>query len=386
MVTFELSEFYKDACSLSGCGDLPSAFAATTFYYDESGNAHRVVIKNGKEINLKRDDRFFVLGGILAKQGISTTELRTALGKEGNAEIKSTSFLKGNFCQVLRKDNVNRILKLILDRKWLVHYHMVQPLYFACVDIVDSIGFDAANHIELKDVLYRALGENSEQSIDLFKKFKYPRIKAADRQKFLNGVLGIVYDYSEKHGENQWTRMLSKKLEAGVGDEGLVFLEGQDLTPHSWIDSYAQFYLQPLYSWPNNDHVFDREDTIEKVLTEMSLTFKGIPWKRWKMVDSNSEPMIQVSDCVVSLLRKYFLFLEIDENEIIRSINMFDAFQMANFKLLNSILAMSACVSYRLHVQVCCKSLAEKLRKIVERYVPSSEAEFSILMKCCPTE
>ena len=58
MMTFELSEFYKDACSLSGCGDLPSAFAATTFYYDESGNAHRVVIKNGKEINLKIDDRF----------------------------------------------------------------------------------------------------------------------------------------------------------------------------------------------------------------------------------------------------------------------------------------------------------------------------------------
>ena len=169
---FEMSELYEGVCGLSGCGGLPASIADATFYYDESGNAHHVVVQGGKDLNLKKEDRIFVLGGVLAQHGITSDELRTAMGKNSAAEIKSAKLLHGDFCQVLRKENTNRILKLILDKKWLVHFHMVQPLYYAYVDIVDSLEFDAANHIYLKDALYRALEDEFAQTLALFKRAK----------------------------------------------------------------------------------------------------------------------------------------------------------------------------------------------------------------------
>ena len=259
---FEMSELYEGVCGLSGCGGLPASIADATFYYDESGNAHRVVVQDGKDLNLKKEDRIFVLGGVLAKHGITSDELRTAMGKDSAAEIKSAKLLHGDFCQVLRKENTNRILKLILDKNWLVHFHMVQPLYYAYVDIVDTLEFDAANHIYLKDALYRALEDEFDQTLALFKRVKYPRVKPSDRDMFLKGVLEIVGRYVAVHGETTWTHLLSEKLSAKLndkgGDDGLLFLEGDDLTPHSWIDRYVQFYQTPLYSWPYNDHVLDR--------------------------------------------------------------------------------------------------------------------------------
>lgn len=389
MLEFEMSELYEGVCGLSGCGGLPASIADATFYYDESGNAHRVVVQDGKDLNLKKEDRIFVLGGVLAKHGITSDELRTAMGKDSAAEIKSAKLLHGDFCQVLRKENTNRILKLILDKKWLVHFHMVQPLYFAYVDIVDSLEFDAANHIWLKDALYLALEAEFDQTLALFKRAKYPRVKPSDRDMFLNGVLEIVGQYVAARGETPWTRLLSEKLSAKLKDkadaDGLPFLEGDDLTPHSWIDRYVQFYQTPLYSWPYNDHVLDREDTIEKALNKMRFTFGDIPWKRWRMVDSNNEPMVQISDCIVSILRKYFLFLEMDEDETIKVIEAFDEYQMANLKLLNFILGFSSTASNWLHIQVCCRSLADKMGRIVRTYAPTSDGEYDALLNCRPT-
>lgn len=386
---FEMSELYEGVCGLSGCGGLPASIADATFYYDESGNAHRVVVQDGKDLNLKKEDRIFVLGGVLAKHGITSDELRTAMGKDSAAEIKSAKLLHGDFCQVLRKENTNRILKLILDKKWLVHFHMVQPLYYAYVDIVDSLEFDAANHIYLKDALYRALEDEFDQTLALFKRVKYPRVKPSDRDMFLKGVLEIVGRYVAAHGATPWTRLLFEKLSAKIkdkGDDGLLFLEGDDLTPHSWIDRYVHFYQTPLYSWPYNDHVLDREDTIETALDKMHFTFRGSTWKRWRMVDSVDEPMVQVSDCIVSILRKYFLLLEMDWADAIKVIEAFDEYQMANLKLLNFILGLSSTASDRLHVQICCGSLAEKMRWIVRTFAPKCDSEYADLLKCRPTE
>lgn len=82
---FEMSELYEGVCGLSGCGGLPASIADATFYYDESGNAHHVVVQGGKDLNLKKEDRIFVLGGVLAQHGITSDELRTAMGKNSGA-------------------------------------------------------------------------------------------------------------------------------------------------------------------------------------------------------------------------------------------------------------------------------------------------------------
>lgn len=51
--------------------------------------------------------------------------------------------------------------------------------------------------------------------------------------------------------------------------------------------------------------------------------------------------MIQVCDYVVSILRKYFIFLDQDMNNIEKEINGFDEQQKKNFKLLNKVMKQS---------------------------------------------
>ena len=74
-----------------------------TLYYDESGNVKHLIVKDCK---LNADsDTVFVLGGVQADDIISLEELKTALGKNLEKEIKSTKDLKGTFIEILRKEN-----------------------------------------------------------------------------------------------------------------------------------------------------------------------------------------------------------------------------------------------------------------------------------------
>lgn len=76
------------------------------------------------------------------------------LGKIGNSELKAKDNLKGDFVNILRKNNFKQIIELILNRIWHIQFNAVQVLYYTFVDIVDSIdGFDD-NPKLFKSLLY----------------------------------------------------------------------------------------------------------------------------------------------------------------------------------------------------------------------------------------
>ena len=64
-----------------------------TLYYDESGNIKHLIVK-GQSLNADVDS-VFVLGGIHAEDSISTTELKSLLGKSVDSELKAKDDLKG---------------------------------------------------------------------------------------------------------------------------------------------------------------------------------------------------------------------------------------------------------------------------------------------------
>jgi hypothetical protein len=124
-----------------------------TLYYDESGNIKHLIVK-GQSLNADVDS-VFVLGGIQAEDSISISELKSLLGKIGNSELKAKDDLKGDFVNILRKNNFKQIIvELILNRIWHIQFNALQVLYYAFVDIVDSIdGFDD-NPKLFKSLLY----------------------------------------------------------------------------------------------------------------------------------------------------------------------------------------------------------------------------------------
>lgn len=58
-------------------------------------------------------------------------------------------------------------------------------------------------------------------------------------------------------------------------------------------------------------------------------------------MNSETDGMIQVCDYIVSIIRKYIIFLDRPESEINMDIMAFDQTQMQNYKLFNSVLKRS---------------------------------------------
>lgn len=309
-----------------------------TLYYDESGNDKHLVVKEGK---LNADvSQVFVLGGVETKETISVSDLKTKLGKNPASELKAKDDLKGAFLDILLKDNMRSILQLIIDNGWHVHFVAVQILYYGFVDIVDSIDGLESDPQEYKAILYEILKRDPSRTVSHFKEHKYPNIKDSNKTAFLNGIIEMVNLRIEDDAMSgkcyPHVMKLKECLENAKKQERLIFI--QDEETHVWVSNFVQFYRQEIIQFNNKSLIFDEEKQVQNLLAAESLEINGAELCNYSFLDSMSNALIQVSDYVVSILRKYFIFLDRPQNEIENDISTFNEIQAENFKLLNQVL------------------------------------------------
>ena len=339
-----------------------------TLYYDESGNVKHLIVKEDK---LNADsDTVFVLGGVQADDTISLEELKTALGKSLEKEMKSTKDLKGSFIEILRKDNFRKILQLIQDKGWHIHFCIVQVLYYGFVDIVDSINGLGFAPIEFKAELYKVLKKNPNVTVSIFKKYKYPNIATKDIKNFLSELIilidGVIAEDAKKGLLNPLLFFLKSCLEKAKEQKELIFI--QDENTHEWVGNFVQFYRQQILSFPKKTLVFDEEKQVMSQITEEDIIIDGKAPDNYSFKESGSDAMIQVCDYVVSILRKYMIFLDRLEPEIDADIANFDENQMNNYKLLNRILAESLDYNPLFVYFVACQHTVAKYYKYMHEY------------------
>ena len=209
-----------------------------TLYYDESGNVKHLIVKDCK---LNADsDTVFVLGGVQADDIISLEELKTALGKNLEKEIKSTKDLKGTFIEILRKENFRKILQIIQDKGWHIHFCIVQVLYYGFVDIIDSICGLEFNPFAFKAELYKVLKRNPNTTISIFKKYKYPNVGTKYIKDFLSELIilidGVIAEDVKKYRLNPLLVFLKSCLEKAKEQKELIFIQNDLLVrPRSQI-------------------------------------------------------------------------------------------------------------------------------------------------------
>lgn len=312
-----------------------------TLYYDESGNVKHFIIKQGK-LNAETDT-VFVLGGIEAESTISLEDLKKYLGKKTETELKSTRDLNGDFIEILRKDNMSQILRLIRDWGWHIHFQAIQVLYYSFVDIVDSIDGTKEYSMYLKAELYKVLKKNTEKTLTTFKKFKYPNIKSDQIVFFLSELLVMIDDVMEEEAKKDYVNIflsiLRNLIAKAKSQSELTFI--QDETTHEWVGEFVQFYRQEVLTFPNKTLVFDEEKQVMKALESDDMEINGLKISNYSFKESGTDPMIQISDYTVSIIRKYIVFLDRLEPEVGADIKQFDKTQMNNFTLLNKVLADS---------------------------------------------
>lgn len=314
---------------------------AEIWYYDETDNVKHLVLLPDKRVNAS-ENACFVLGGIQADDTITDAELHAALGKELGRELKSTKDLRGTFEEILRKDAFQNTLDLIESKGWNVHFIMVQVWYYAFVDVIDSINDNFMLAHNLKAVHYKILKSASEDTVKLFGKYHYPDIKDRDKVAFLEELGAQVQKFIDA-GANPHDTMMSELLVNKINEakkrKELTFI--QDETPDEWVKMFVQFYSAEIYSYPKKTLVFDTEKQVEKLLTKEPIEIDGKALENFSFADSATNPMIQVCDYVVSILRKYFIFADRTLNEVVEDMEKFDELQMQRFKLLNKVLKRS---------------------------------------------
>lgn len=311
-----------------------------TWYYDETDNVKHLVLMPSKKVNAG-ENTCFVLGGIQAEDVITDDELHTALGKASGKELKANKDLKGSFDEILRKDTLKKMLELIDMRGWNVHFMMVQVWYYGFVDIIDSINDNENLVLPLKAILYKILKKYPDDTVSLLGTYHYPNIADKDRIPFLDGLVSIAVKFLKAKPyimDFGMTLILIDCLNKAKIRKELTFIQNEK--SDEWVKWFDQFYKAEIVSYPNKTLILDTEKQVEKKIKEDPIEIDGKNLTNYRFEDS-ANPMIQVCDYVVSIIRKYAIFLDRSLCDAMADISKFDATQWDNFRLFNKILKRS---------------------------------------------
>lgn len=367
---FDCNEIYKlqKAQMLAHGFDPEMKNLPKVYYFDESGNDGSVNTSGGN-LNLNDASTYFVLGGVAADEGITQQELNEAWGRSSSSEIKSTKVFHGDFLNTLQGENVGKLLDLVIHKNWIVHFCAVQPLYYAFTDIIDSLDVRPQEALDLKEILFEVLRNDLNLTVSIFRKNGgYPNIYPDKKDIFLDGVLSIVDAYINKHGSSHILSRLRTIVESGKQSEELIYLLAEK--SNIWVHEYWLFYQQILIKYANKQLVFDMEDKVKKALMAQDIKLRGRALNNWQMTDSKGQPMIQVADMIVSLVRKFMMFIgESSESVLDNHIAMMSDLQRENLGKFCRTLYLSDSKNPFMHQYICPASVNSRVSDFVMKVV-----------------
>ena len=284
-----------------------------TFYYDESNNIRKLCL--GKDDFNAPIDKDFVLGGVMhledeSKADIDTLKSKIRLQKSAK-ELKFKHITKANtFLECLNEEKVLFFLQWLYDSDLYIHFSHVNNLYFAIVDIIDSVVVDKSMYVqhifEIKNELYKLVRKNYRDFYNLLVYCNYPNINSKDIRRFYNHILGYIDNYCVDFSSD-FMKNLRQLLKDATKQKELIFLKGN--SEEAVIEDYFSFYTRPIAILHHAEHTFDNEYEIEKIFVKYDFYDGDIKLENYKFVDSINSPFVQVSDCIVGLLGRYYTYI-----------------------------------------------------------------------------
>lgn len=314
------------------------------FYYDESNNCRKFWIRPNKN-NLEKEFNVnpyedFVLAGVVTKQEleVSFEELARLLRLQKNiTEIKfKNQFSKGDFLGCMSKKRIRYLFQWINEKDLLIHYTHVNNLYYAIVEIIDSImspeeidemGFD---YFSIKNTFYEMLHGKEKELQDIMFRYEFPNIKKDKIEEFISDLLRLFPARCEQSLEEKFiTGMLDR---AGQSDE-LVFLE--ENTDYVMQENFEEFYYDGPRKYYNSMHTYDIETEIQSSQKEAISSYLGVQLTNMEYVDSKSNVLIQVSDVIAGIWGKLMIYINNkDNNSIRKDVGNLSKVQLENINML----------------------------------------------------
>ncbi|UWQ55941.1 DUF3800 domain-containing protein [Leisingera caerulea] len=294
--------------------NLPNVDSNYTMHYDETNNIRRLhLTPNGLNV---RVPQCFVLGGIAHRGApplLGFEDLRTVLRLQNSTqELKLAHLGKGDFLNLLNCSKIETLLDWLFSQNLFVHYHVLDPLYWSIVDVVDSVVTENGNvHLMmiapmLKNDLYSILRDNVETTADLLGQYTYPDVGHDRRAAFIAELRDLLEIQRQLLPPFNF-QMLRGLLQIAAKLDVLPYLENEP--PNVLIDGFGDFYLQRIALFRNSTHILDIETMIEAYLRDLDLRDGNARLRNFSFVDSKDHPWVQVSDVIAGLLGKFFGFV-----------------------------------------------------------------------------
>ncbi|SHL26321.1 DUF3800 domain-containing protein [Fibrobacter sp. UWH4] len=315
------------------------------FYYDETGNCRKFRLKEGGNFNNREAlSHYFILGGLVFDSkddalNCNPQALISSLGLQANvAELKSHHLCPTDwdFEHFIRQDKVTKIIRWICNSKANIQYSIENNLYFALVDIVDSLNKPEMGEtlFSLKDALYRAANAHLDDFALFLSNYGFPDIvQTEDFWLDLTYTLDDIAREDNTFGDDSWFSILRNMVKDNARhpaqQENILITDNKKFELQ---DTYVPFYMRPCYTFLYAHHNFDEE---KQIIPQMS----GLALDNYCFVDSVNEPLIQISDCFVSILSKILFFFDSKTlNEIEEYSKNMDATSKQNFKTMYSLI------------------------------------------------
>ncbi len=318
------------------------------FYYDETGNCRKFRLKEDGSFNSNDAlSHYFILGGLVFDskkdaQESNPQSLINSLGLQRNIkELKSHLLCPTNwdFEHFIKQDKVTKVIEWIYNSKANIHYSIANNLYYALVDIIDSLNKPQMGEFlfVLKDALYRIAKKHIDFFAEFLSRYGYPDItRTANFWKELSSILAdISYRdslFSDDSAANILATMVADNARHPLMQENILITDNTKYVLH---ESYLPFYERPCYTFLHSHHNFDEEKFIMRQMSDF-------PFNNYCFLNSVNEPLIQLSDCFVSILSKILFFFESKTVfEIKTYSDSMDSISKQNFKRIHSLINRS---------------------------------------------
>lgn len=336
----DINELRNDLIKINQLSNTSDQY---TFFYDETNNIRKLYIDNQ---SFNSEPSIFALGGIVcnSKNPVFNKEnLRAILGIQPSAnEIKRKHLVQGNFEEIICSSKINLFLQWMLDNNFLIHYSIIDTLYWSIVDIIDSI-IEPQNPLfqysnALKANLLVIAKENLSHTASIFDKYRYPAIELKNKDSFLNELISTIENSVLL--ENFQKMMLKGVLELGKKLSSLPFIEGHK--EEKLINNFSCFYFQQLILFENSTHIFDEEPSIQEIFNSNDFYLINLKKRTYLFQNSKNEFGIQISDVIIGLIGKMFSYLNTSSNKDINQLkNKLSQLNCSNLSLLRQLILNS---------------------------------------------
>ena len=322
---------------------LPTFDEKMIFYYDETGNCRKFTLTEKDFNDSNAVYKNFILGGI-AFVNTPDEKLLSQLysnlgfveGEQPELKFKNLYHKSKDFLNFIESQRASDFLSWLDSSGVYIHYLTLNNLYYSLADIIDSLDAEIISRCnrELKNALYNYIVSNTNEIIQVLYRHKYPNI--TDVSQFVDDLVALICGNRKSY----FLSIICDELVKAKKNNELVFIQNNE--PYILIEEYYQFYLSRISIFSESENLFDEETTIQKHLSSINLHDNDKTLKNYHFIKSTKSKFVQISDMLVGLLGRLFVFLD-DHNkeEIIEIANTINEKQIDNFSTIFKLIIRS---------------------------------------------